>query len=138
MAKRGLNDGLDKTVRLFLDECISPAISRALNAEGAHFAIHPRDFGGLGAPDRDLLARCVQQDLVLVTQDARDFLGLVSVQDIHPGLIIPPCVGRARSETLPRAVIEYLSKRGNPMEVMVNRVLEVTADEEITLSDLSS
>lgn len=138
MAEHGLNDDLDRTVRLFLDECISPAISRALNAEGAHFVMHPRDFGGLGAPDREVLARCVQQDLVLVTQNARDFVGLVSVQDIHPGLIILPCVGRVRSERMLRAVIEQLSKRGDPMEVMVNRVLEVTADEEMTLSDLSS
>ena len=138
MAKRGLNDDLEKTVRLFLDECISPAILRALNAEGTHLVMHPRDFGGLGAPDRNVLARCVEQDLVLVTQNARDFLGLVSAQDVHPGLIILPCVGRARSETLLRAVIEYLSKRGDPMEVMVNRVLEVAANGEMTLSDLSS
>ena len=137
MAKRGLKDDVDKTVRLFLDECISPAISRALNAEGMHLVMHPRDFGGLGAPDRDVLARCVQQDLVLVTQNARDFRGLVSARDIHPGLIILPSAGRVRSETLLRAVIEYLSKRGDPMEVMVNRVLEVTAEEEMTLYGLS-
>ena len=125
-------------MRLFLDECISPAISRALNAEGTHLVMHPRDFGGLGAPDRDVLARCVEQDLVLVTQNARDFRGLLSTQDIHPGLIILPGVGRVRSETLLRAVIEYLCNRGNPMDVMVNRVLEVTAEEEMTLYGLSS
>ena len=100
--------------------------------------MHPRDFGGLGAPDRDVLARCVEQDLVLVTQNARDFLGLVFAQDVHPGLIILPCVGRAHSETLLRTAIEYLSERGNPMDVMVNRVLEVTSDAEMTLSNLFS
>ena len=129
---------LDKSVRLFLDECISPAISQTLNAEGTHLAVHPRDFGGLGAPDRDVLARCVEQDLVLVTENARDFRGLVSARDVHPGLIILPSAGRARSEALLRAAIAYLSERGDPMDVMVNRVLEVTADAEMTLSELSS
>ena len=80
----------------------------------------------------------VEQDLVLVTQNARDFRGLVSVRGVHPGLIILPGVGRVRSETLLRAAIEYLCRRGDPMDVMVNRVLEVTAEEEMTLYGLSS
>ncbi len=45
-------------MRLFLDECLSPRIGQALNAVGAHLAVYPRDFGGLGAPDREVLARC--------------------------------------------------------------------------------
>ncbi|MCY4441449.1 MAG: DUF5615 family PIN-like protein [Deltaproteobacteria bacterium] len=120
-------------MRLFLDECLSPAIARSLNAEGAHVAMHPRDFGGLGAPDRAVLARCVERDLVLVTANARDFRGLVAVEDVHPGLIILPCVGRARSEALLRAAIRLLSKRGDPMDVMVNRVLEVFTEMDMTL-----
>ena len=62
--------------------------------------------------------------LVLVTENARDFRGLVSARDVHPGLIILPSAGRARSEALLRAAIAYLSERGDPMDVMVNRVLE--------------
>ena len=112
-------------MRLFLDECLSPAIGRALNAEGAHAVTHPRDVGGLGAPDREVLARCVGLDLVLVTANARDFRALVAAEDIHPGLIVLPSVGRARSETLLRDAIDFLSARGDPMGVMVNHVLEV-------------
>ena len=123
-------------MRLFLDECLSPKIAQALNAEGVHVAMHPRDFGGLGAPDRDVMARCVEHDLVLVTENARDFRSLVATQDIHPGLIILPCVGRARSEALLRAAIAYLSQQGDPMDVMVNHALEVSTDGEATLSML--
>ena len=125
-------------MRLFLDECLSPRIAHALNAEGVHVVLHPRDFGGLGAPDHDVLSRCVNDDLVLVTQNARDFRALVAVQDVHPGLIILPCVGRARSETLLRSVIDFVSKLGDPMDVMVNHVVEISVDANIAMSMLST
>ena len=45
-----------------------------------------------------------------------------------------PCMGRARSEALLRAAIRFLSKRGDPMDVMVNRVLEVFTETDMTLN----
>ena len=123
-------------MRLFLDECLSPQIAQSLNAEGVHLAQHPRDFGGLGAPDHQVLARCIDQDLVLVTQNARDFRALVNVSDIHPGLVVLPHVGRVRSEVLLRAAIDFLSVRGDPMDTMVNHVLEVSADGTMSLFPL--
>ena len=77
--------------------------------------MHPRDHGGLGTPDRDVLKRCFDHDLVLVTENARDIRALIATQAIHPGLIVLPCVGRARSEKLLRAVIDFLSERGEAM-----------------------
>lgn len=124
-------------VRLFLDECLSPRIAQSLNAEGIHLAQHPRDFGGLGAPDHQVLARCIDQDFVLVTQNARDFRALVNVSDIHPGLVILPPDDRERSELLLRAAIDFLSAQGDPMDTMVNRVLEVSADGAMSLSPLA-
>ena len=124
------------SMRMFLDECLSPRIAASLNAEGIHLAQHPRDFGGLGAPDHQVLARCIDQDLVLVTQNARDFRALVNVSDIHPGLVILPPSGRVRSESLLRAAIDYLSAQGDPMDTMVNRVLEVSAGGAMSLSPL--
>ena len=123
-------------MRLFLDECLSPAIGRALNAEGTHAVTHPRDLGGLGAPDHQVLARCVELDLVLVTVNARDFRALIAAENIHPGLIVLPSVGRARSETLLRDAIDFLSERGDPMGVMVNHVLEVSENAEMALYPL--
>ena len=125
-------------MRLILDEGLSPGIGRALNSEGLHVAMHPRDFGGLGAPDREVLARRLERDLVPVTVNARDFRALVAAQDLPPGLIVLPSVGRARSVALLRTAIDSLSKRGDPMDVMVNHVLEVTADTELTLYPIST
>ena len=123
-------------MRLFLDECLSPRIAATLNAEGTHIAVHPRDFGGLGAPDHEVLSRCIDQDFVLVTQNARDFRSLVNTRDIHPGLVILPAVGRNRSEDLLRIAIEYLSRCQDPMDAIVNQVVEVSANGEVTLSPL--
>ena len=107
-------------MRLFLDECLSPRIARDLNVEGRHVAVHPRDFGGVGAPDHSVLKRCIKQDLVIVTADARDFRSLVATQSLHPGLIILPNIDRGRTEELLRTAIDFLSELGNPMDVMVN------------------
>ena len=136
MAKCSLIAGCGSSVRLFLDECLSARIGQTLNSEGTHIAIHPRDFGGLGAPDHEVLARCVELDYVLVTENARDFPALIATQDIHPDLIVRPCVGRDRSEALLRGAIDFLSNHGSTMDVMVNHVLEVSAEVDMTLYPL--
>ena len=76
--------------------------------------MHPRDFGGFGTLDRDVLKRWAEHDFVLVIENARDFRALIATQTIYPGLIVLPCVGRARSEALLRAAIAFLSKRRRP------------------------
>ena len=115
-------------MRLFLDECLSPAIARAINRGGLHLAQHPRDFGGLGQSDHSVLQRCLNEDLVLVTANAGDFRALAACEDLHPGLIILPCLSRQESEALLGAAIRHLSERGDPMQIMVNHVLEVSLD----------
>ena len=123
-------------MRLFLDECLSPRIAANLNAEDLHLAEHPRDFGILGAPDHLVLTRCIERDLVLVTQNARDFRALVDASDIHPGLTILPAIDLAGSETLLRAAIDFLSGHTDPMDAMVNHMLEVSAAGAMHLSPL--
>lgn len=115
-------------MRLFIDECLSPRIARALNASGEHLAEHPLDFGGRGEPDHRVLQRCIARELVIVTQNARDFRALVRTEDLHPGLIILPCVGREQSFRLLRAAFAYLEARGKAMDVMLNHVLEIDED----------
>ena len=89
--------------------------------------LHPRDFGGIGEADHTVLARCVDEDLVLVTANAIDFRKLVETRDIHPGLIIVPSLAAADSETI---------IRGDPMDVMVNHVLEMSVDGHPTIFPL--
>lgn len=115
-------------MRLFIDECLSPQLARELNASGQHVAEHPLDFGGRGDPDHRVLQRCAARELVIVTENARDFRALVGAKELHPGLIILPCVGRERSFALLQAAIDCIETMGDPMDPMVNHVLEVDAE----------
>ena len=124
-------------MRLFLDESLSPRLAQALNATGRHMVLHPRDHGGLGKPDHAVLARCVEQDLVLVTENARDFRALVEASDIHSGLITLPSAPRVRSLALLEAAVAFLEARGDPMDAMVNHVLEIDEEGGAVLYQLS-
>ena len=93
--------------------------------EIGHYAVHPRNQGGMGEPDHVVLARATRENLVIVTENAGDFRALVACEEIHPGIIIIPCTSRDRSKAYLLAAIEYLAGRGDPDDVMVNHVLEV-------------
>jgi predicted nuclease of predicted toxin-antitoxin system len=123
-------------VRLWIDECLSPRVAERLNDSGEHDAVHPLHLGRRGEQDHTVLARCIQQDRVLVTQNAQDFRGLIGQEVIHPGLIIVPSVDRDSSYRLLLQAIEFLSVRGSPADVMVNHVLEVAADGGCALYEL--
>jgi predicted nuclease of predicted toxin-antitoxin system len=112
-------------VRLFIDECLSPTLARRLNESGAHEAVHPLDVGRRGESDHTIVQRCVAEDRIIVTGNARDFRKLLGTVELHPGLVILPAVDRRRTWELLQRVIQFLSARGNPMDVMVNKVVEV-------------
>lgn len=113
-------------MRLFIDECLSPQLARHLNATGEHDATHPRDMGRLGEPDHVVLSRCLAEDRVIVTENAIDFRKLVAREEVHPGLILLPSLGRERSLAMLLAAIGYLATLGVPSDVMVNHVLEIS------------
>jgi len=112
-------------VRLFVDECLSPALARHLNETGVHDAVHPRDYGRLGERDDEVLARCLAEDRAIVTENAIDFRKLVAREEVHPGLIVLPSVTRDESLRLLLGAIALLKTYGDPADVIVNQVLEV-------------
>jgi predicted nuclease of predicted toxin-antitoxin system len=124
-------------VRLFIDECLSPALARLLNESGEHDAIHPLNVGRRGEPDHIVLRHCLREDRVIVTENARDFRALVATVELHPGLIILPAIDREGTWRLLIKVIDFLTKRGDPMKIMVNHVAEIDLQETITLSPIS-
>lgn len=123
-------------MRLFLDECLSPRVANELMAEEGCYVVHPRNQGGLGEADHTVLARCIEGDLVIVTENARDFRALAVRTDIHPGIIILPCLGRVQAKALIKTAIAHLQTLGDPSDVMVNKVLEAKADGTMLLYDL--
>jgi len=123
-------------MRLFLDECLSPRVANELMVEDGYYVVHPRNQGGLGEADHTVLARCIADDLIIVTENARDFRALAARADIHPGMIILPCLDRFAAKNLLKAAIAYLRTLGDPSDIMVNKVLEVEVDGTFELYNL--
>jgi len=117
-------------MKFFIDECLSPRIAGRLNESGAHSAVHPLDIGRRGDPDHVVLRNAIAEDRIIVTENARDFRGLVGREELHPGLVVLPCVGRDQCWLLLEAAIAFLETEASraaesPADHMVNRVIEV-------------
>lgn len=65
---RGHRLRLSRRMRFLLDMNLSPAMADWLRREG-HDAVHARDIGLNTLPDRDLFARAVADDRILITFD---------------------------------------------------------------------
>jgi predicted nuclease of predicted toxin-antitoxin system len=121
-------------VKLFIDECLSPQLALRLNATGRYDAVHPLHVGRRGEPDHRVLQRCIAEDRVIVTENARDFRRLVGKTELHPGLIILPAIDREGTWKLLESALAFIRGRGEPMSVMVNHVLEVDESGVMTIS----
>jgi predicted nuclease of predicted toxin-antitoxin system len=103
-----------------------------------HEATHPRDVGRLGEAHHAVFARCIAEDRVIATENAVDFRKLIARQGIHPGLIILPSVGRARSVQLLADALAWLFAAGKESDVIVNHVLEVSETGSFDMFSLSA
>lgn len=111
-------------MKFLIDECLSPTLAKRLSDSGID-ALHPLHVGRRGERDHKVLAWCLEEDRILITENARDFRALVGRTEMHPGLIIFPCIDREGTWRLLRAVLNFLGVQENPRDYMFNRVLEV-------------
>lgn len=116
--------------RFFIDECLSPALARRMCDRGID-AIHPLSAGWRGKRDDRVLQRCIDEDRIIVTQNARDFRRLIGRVEMHPGLVIFPSIDREGTWRLMELVLRELAKQRNGRDYMFNRVLEVGTDGSI-------
>jgi predicted nuclease of predicted toxin-antitoxin system len=117
------------SVKLLLDENLSPAAAVALAADGID-ACHVRDRGILGASDHDVLERAYQEDRVLVTSNVDDFVKLAAAREIHASIVLVERGGLLRDEqiALVHAVAAVLADHG----ATINELLRVAADGSMT------
>lgn len=125
-------------MKLFIDECISPSLSRHLNESGLHNAIHPRDRGRLREPDHVVFACAIAEDRIIVTENADDFRRLAAGVDLHPGLIILPSVARLEAQRLMDLVIAHLYRLNpeRPQDAVVNSALTISRTGSIRIDPL--
>jgi predicted nuclease of predicted toxin-antitoxin system len=123
-------------VRLLVDENVSPSIVRLLNDAG-HDAYHVRDRGLGGEPDHVIWRRAVDENRVLVTINARDFVRLAKREELHGGLVTFPSGSRpAEQLILILRAIERFEVDGAHGQDCMNRWLDIRRDGEIRVTDL--
>ena len=85
-----------------------------------------------------MFARAVQEDRIVVTENADDFRKLAASVELHPGLIILPSVARAEAQRLMELAVAYLLRAGGdrPYDLLVNSVLTVSANGAVHIDPL--
>ena len=119
-------------MRFFIDEDLSPALVGPCRDAG-YEATCSRDRDMLGMSDREVAALCLEEERVLVSNNAGDFFKLTSASGLHPGLVILPLGSRAQEVEWMRAAVaaieELAAAAGTvPADQMINAVIEVSED----------
>ena len=111
-------------------KCLTVALVGEAQRSGFE-AYHVAHIGKAGRADWSVVAFALPRDLILVSNNARDFRKLHGRQSLHPGLIIlVPNVTQDRQILLFRAALTFLRRH----ESLVNQVLEVgLRGDEVTL-----
>ena len=115
-------------MRFFIDEDLSPTLVTECN-EAGYDASCSRDRGKLGGSDRAVAELCMDEDRILVTNNATDFLALAEEAGLHPGLIAMPLAAKGQEREWMAAAIDSIEAEAKaasqePKTLMVNRVVE--------------
>jgi predicted nuclease of predicted toxin-antitoxin system len=122
-------------VRFLLDEHLSPTLVSRMAPLGCYGAAVP--YVGLsGANDSAVWRYAYENDLTVITTNAKDFLALLNVE-VHPGLIVLRESGLSRQEQWERIepVLRYLLERHDP-DFMLNKVIEIEAPDRFSTREL--
>lgn len=111
-------------MKFLIDECLSPDLVAIAQTQGYH-ATHVTWLGLASSKDWTLVRRAIEDEYVIVTNNAADFTSLVGSEEVHAGLVcfyIAP--KRMRLETQ-KQLFEYALKQLQEKEP-INEFLEVT------------
>lgn len=125
-----------RKVKFLLDECLSHVFVQRLAVRGYPDAVHPIHLGLRSVDDHVILRRALAQDRIVVTANADDFRPLIAHEAIHPGLIALPNVEREHSWRLLESALVFIELQLNPLDYMINRLIEVSSTGEILACEL--
>jgi predicted nuclease of predicted toxin-antitoxin system len=113
-------------MKLLLDEHLSPTLCTWCASAKGIYAAAVAHVGLAGFVDSSIWRYALENDYVIVTSNAKDFIQLLDVE-IHPGLIILNESGLAREEQRDRLAIalDYIFAQPSSDSFMINRVIEV-------------
>jgi Domain of unknown function (DUF5615) len=123
------------SLRLLIDECLSPDLVDLAIAAGHVESTCLRDRGLLGTQDWTLMKHVLAEDFTLVTVNAQDFRGsgqdapggFYATTELHAGLICLNSVHHMDLNTQ-RELFEIALKELAELPDLVNQVLEVTEE----------
>ena len=108
--------------RFLIDENLAPARAEPARARGFE-AMHVNHLGLRTETDWELLKVVIDQDWVLVTNNAFEFRGRYRRIELHPGVVfLLPAVRRFEQVELFVAALKHLETDAD----IVNRALDVT------------
>lgn len=122
------------SVRLLVDECLSPALVRVAHEHGfeAHHVVH---LGWESRSDAYLFQRLIEDEFTLVTNNWRDFRPMLQRTGLHAGAIILPNVVREKQIRLLDLALRAALELSDPPDLM-NTVLEVDTDGSVRTYEL--
>lgn len=115
-----------------IDECLSPDVVALAHSRGFD-ATHVVFRGLSGTADRDLMPLIRNEDFVFVTNNARDFIRLYALENVHPGLVIviPGGIPTDVQTHLFASVLDEIET----MSDLVNRIVEVYSDGSVEVRE---
>lgn len=122
-------------MRFLLDEHLSPTLVSRMASLGCYGVAVPH-AGLSGASDPVVWRYAYENDLTVITSNAKDFLALLNVE-VHPGLIVLRESGLSRQEQWDRIepVLQHLRKM-NDSNFMLNKVIEVEAPNRFSVREI--
>lgn len=116
-------------MKLWIDEDLSPSLVQVGHGAGYH-ATSVRDRGKLSSKDHALAPILFDEEWVLVTNNAGDFLKLAVKAGLHSGLVFIELGSAAAEAEWLSAAINHIEARAaeeteTAEQFMVNRVIEV-------------
>lgn len=122
-------------MKLLIDENLSPTLVQRL-ADLQVAAVHVAHVGLAGASDPEVWRYAFENDQVVVTINAADFLYLARTTPVHAGLVVLRThrgLSRVEQWAWVAPVVEWLLETG---ESLINRAVMVTAADTFSSCDL--
>src|SRR4051812_42644176 len=119
-------------MKFLIDECLSVKLAETANNRGfvAYHVVY-RNWSGMKDPE--VQQKLLEEELILVTNNRDDFLKLIQKVELHPGLVvIIENARRAQQVAHFNAALDVLEG----MTSVINKVVEVSPDETITVYDM--
>jgi predicted nuclease of predicted toxin-antitoxin system len=118
------------TLKFFIDECLTATLV-AVAKERELFAVFGPHAGKAGWQDWTIARYAYENDLIVVTNNRRDFLNEYASFEVHPGLVvIIPRGNRADQVEWFTSVLDTLSAME---EMPVNQLVEVDRQGKVTI-----